>query len=392
MLYSNASNALAKLSGNTTTIKKFLTQTGTGSGSAAPDWGTISGSDVTGAVSLATNVAGGAANKIVYQTGSDTTSFVDAPSSSGTALTWNGSAFTWAAAGGATIVDDTTTNATYYPVWANATSGTMANAYVSSTKMSFNPSTGTLNATQLQSGGNNVLTTANNPIPSGTLMLFVQTAAPTGWTKSTTHDNKALRVVSGTVTTGGTVAFTTAFASQTPSGTVSTSTGNTTAGGSISVTISAGTLGTNNATQGGSVSTSTSVSLSAGGSVSGFTLTTSEMPSHKHTQLYSLNRNVNSIYDTRLSNTAENSSDSTSIQNTGGGGSHSHGFSNPSYSASSNSSFSGSAHNHTISGSPSVTAQSFTGTAHNHTASSSFTGNAIDLAVQYVDVIIATKD
>lgn len=48
---------------------------------------------------------------------------------------------------------------------------------------------------------------------SGTAMLFVQTAAPTGWTKSTTHDNKALRVVSGTASSGGSVAFTTAFAS-----------------------------------------------------------------------------------------------------------------------------------------------------------------------------------
>jgi hypothetical protein len=48
---------------------------------------------------------------------------------------------------------------------------------------------------------------------AGTAMLFVQTAAPTGWTKSTTHDNKALRVVSGTAGSGGSVAFTTAFAS-----------------------------------------------------------------------------------------------------------------------------------------------------------------------------------
>jgi hypothetical protein len=48
---------------------------------------------------------------------------------------------------------------------------------------------------------------------SGTVMLFVQTAAPTGWTKSTTHDDKALRVVSGAASSGGSVAFTTAFAS-----------------------------------------------------------------------------------------------------------------------------------------------------------------------------------
>ena len=40
-------------------------------------------------------------------------------------------------------------------------------------------------------------TAASSAFPAGTLMLFQQTAAPTGWTKQTTHDNKALRVVSG---------------------------------------------------------------------------------------------------------------------------------------------------------------------------------------------------
>ena len=48
-------------------------------------------------------------------------------------------------------------------------------------------------------------------LPAGTTMLFAQTAAPTGWTKSTTHNNKALRVVSGAAGSGGSVAFTTAF-------------------------------------------------------------------------------------------------------------------------------------------------------------------------------------
>jgi len=47
--------------------------------------------------------------------------------------------------------------------------------------------------------------------PSGTKMLFQQTAAPSGWTKDTTTNNKALRVVSGTVGTGGTHDFTTVF-------------------------------------------------------------------------------------------------------------------------------------------------------------------------------------
>ena len=59
---------------------------------------------------------------------------------------------------------------------------------------------------------------------SGTIMLFVQTSAPTGWTKSTTHDNKALRVVSGSASTGGSVAFTTAFASGLSAGSTTLST------------------------------------------------------------------------------------------------------------------------------------------------------------------------
>jgi len=64
---------------------------------------------------------------------------------------------------------------------------------------------------------NGTLTVGSNladAFPSGTKLLFNQTTAPTGWVKDTTHDNKALRVVSGTAGTGGSIAFTTAFASQ----------------------------------------------------------------------------------------------------------------------------------------------------------------------------------
>ncbi len=56
-------------------------------------------------------------------------------------------------------------------------------------------------------------------IPSGTLMLFQQTAAPSGWTKDTTHNDKALRVVSGTASSGGTSNFSTVFGLQATSGT-----------------------------------------------------------------------------------------------------------------------------------------------------------------------------
>lgn len=56
-----------------------------------------------------------------------------------------------------------------------------------------------------------VTSTGAGIFPSGTAMLFVQTSAPTGWTKSTTHNDKALRVVSGTASSGGSVAFSTVF-------------------------------------------------------------------------------------------------------------------------------------------------------------------------------------
>jgi len=67
--------------------------------------------------------------------------------------------------------------------------------------------------------------TGCNSIPDfilgGSLMLFQQTAAPPGWTKQTTHNNKALRVVSGSATPGGgPLTFTQVFTSRTPSGTV----------------------------------------------------------------------------------------------------------------------------------------------------------------------------
>lgn len=61
---------------------------------------------------------------------------------------------------------------------------------------------------------------ATSQIPSGTKMLFQQSAAPVGWTKDTVHNNKALRVVTGSVVNGGSVAFSTAFANKAVSGSV----------------------------------------------------------------------------------------------------------------------------------------------------------------------------
>ena len=68
-----------------------------------------------------------------------------------------------------------------------------------------------------------VTATGTAGFPSGTRMSFQQTAAPTGWTKDTTAgiNNSALRLVTGSVVNGGSVDFTTAFTSQTPTITTS---------------------------------------------------------------------------------------------------------------------------------------------------------------------------
>jgi len=59
---------------------------------------------------------------------------------------------TWVSiSGGATLSNDNSTPASYYPTFSSATSGTYSTAYVSDTKCTFNPSTGTLSATQFTS-------------------------------------------------------------------------------------------------------------------------------------------------------------------------------------------------------------------------------------------------
>ena len=176
----------------------------------------------------------------------------------------------------------------------------------------------------LTSNGAGALPTFQTPaaggttIPAGTVMIFGQTAAPTGFTKLTDQDNAALRVVSGSASTGGSQGFTTAFTSQTPTGSVSIS----------------------------------SVSGSAGAT----TLTTPQIPSHSHIQRYNA---TNPAAGPTQPGGAQNQGTLTnfpiSTTDTGGDGSHTHPFSFSS-------------------------------------GSGTFSGNAINLAVKYVDVIRATKD
>jgi hypothetical protein len=164
----------------------------------------------------------------------------------------------------------------------------------------------------LTSNGSAWASVAAAAFDSGTVMLFGQTSAPTGWTKDTTnYNNSALRIVTGSASTGGSVDFSTAFASQTPSGTVSVS-----------------------------------------GSAGNTTLSTPQIPSHSHP--VTLNFNQYSAPATGFSGgNTPNTSGPANTGNTGGGGAHNHPL--------------------TIS-------------------SSTFSGNAINLAVKYVDVIRATKN
>jgi hypothetical protein len=187
------------------------------------------------------------------------------------------------------------------------TIGTLASTNLGLATLASPTFTGTPAAPTASAGTNTtqIATTAfvlANTFPSGTAVLFQQTAAPTGWTKSTTHDNKALRVVSGTAGTGGTTGFTSVFTSRTPSGTV----GNT-------------------------------------------TLTTAQMPGHTHT---------GGGYIT--GSFVAGAPDFPYVYGTGGAGA--------------NATF----------------GTNITGGTTSHTHS--FTGTAMDFAVAYVDVIIATKN
>jgi hypothetical protein len=52
IIFASAANTLSTLAGNTVAAKRFLTQTGTGTISAAPTWGTITASDITSGAAL----------------------------------------------------------------------------------------------------------------------------------------------------------------------------------------------------------------------------------------------------------------------------------------------------------------------------------------------------
>lgn len=83
---------------------------------------------------------------------------------------------------------------------------------IAGTNIQVTPASGVGNVT--------IRSTVTTDIPTGSITLFAQPAAPTGWTKLTANDNVAVRVTSGAGGgTGGANPFTSSFTAYTPVGT-----------------------------------------------------------------------------------------------------------------------------------------------------------------------------
>lgn len=61
----------------------------------------------------------------------------------------------------------------------------------------------------------NEQTTPAHTFAAGTICMYRQTNAPIGWTKKTDHNNKALRLVTGSAGSGGSHAFSTVHSKTT---------------------------------------------------------------------------------------------------------------------------------------------------------------------------------
>lgn len=259
---------------NNTLADAVTVKNTTGTGIAVPAGKTMfvfnNGTNVVDAVNYATSLTLGSALPIASGgTGSTSTTFVNAATNvTGTLPVANGGTGAASATAYAVQCGGTTSTGAYQSI---ASVGTVGQILTSN-------GAGALPTFQAAGGG----------FASGTRMSFQQTAAPTGWTKDTTAaiNNSALRFVTGSVVNGGTVDFTTAFASQTPAGSVSI----------------------------------TAVSGSAGAT----TLTTPQIPSHTHTTPAVATTTAGNPYMAQYYLSNPNTGNTGSA---GGDGSHTHPFS-----------------------------------------------------------------
>lgn len=151
--------------------------------------------------------------------------------------------------------------------------------------------------------------------PPGTVMLFYQAAAPIGWTKLTTQDNKALRVVSGAGgVAGGTNPFSTVMAQ--------TVVGNTTLTAAMVPNLNVSVSGSSSVSGYVTVSGSVSGSATAPWVTSGMNVgagSTAMAYAGGNTSL-----GVSASGSMAGTNSMSGSCSATGATNSGGGGVHSH--------------------------------------------------------------------
>ena len=298
-----------------------------------------------------------------------------------TATTFNGSltgnadtATTATTATNVTVTANNSADETVYPIFVDGTTG--GQGAESDTGLTYNPSSGAITAGSfVKSSGTSsqflkadgsvdsttYLSSVSSDIPSGTVMLFYQASAPTGWTQVTTQNNKALRVVNGTgAGTGGNNNFTTVFSNQSVSGTTgSTVSGSTSSDNSGSVSISGSCGGTQYIN-----GNTTQVSLSV-----------AQLAAHQHA--YDVPRGTSGGDYGFLDTMNSGSSGTPSVASTGSGDTHHHAIVNYAINGS----------NFTFSGSGSPSDHDHDIGNHSHSFSDS-----VDMRVQYIDVIICSKD
>jgi len=188
----------------TNTASKVVARDSSGNFAAGTITAALSGNAST--ATAATNVAGGAANQIPYNTALATTSFITAPTTAGTYLGWNGSAFAYSAI-------STPASVTFNNSGSGDASGTSFNGSTART-ISYNtvgaPSTGGTGATGtwgISISGNAATATSatsattatqvSNSLSAGTYLTgsaFNGSSAQT-WTVDATSANTASKVV-----------------------------------------------------------------------------------------------------------------------------------------------------------------------------------------------------
>lgn len=185
-LYSSATNTLSKLSGNTTTTRKFFRQTGDGAASAAPAWDTIVAADIPGSALTRTNDT----NVTLTLGGSASTALLNAASLT---LGWTG---TLGTARGGTNADSSAWAQGDLPyisatgTWSHLAKDTNSTRYLSNTGTTNNPAWAQIDLTNGVTGvlpnGNTTATSANTASTivardaSGNFSVGTVTAALTG--------------------------------------------------------------------------------------------------------------------------------------------------------------------------------------------------------------------